>query len=378
MLLRAFGPAGAPFPDAVDPQGALFLARRFELSARIAARQGREALARELGEDAAAGFVRDRSVVTASGLRLLALAREVAGVAERLGLPVAFLKFVALEGAGLDAAVRRAACDVDVLAPSGRAGELQDALVAAGFRASGLPEGEHQLAALEHPAGGGIVEIHRLMLGVRPEGSLSATFEILERHGLLASLPDLPGRCAMPVPEAQAAHALVHGLGQHGWWPASYSLLKMVADLIDLTSLEKDCALTARALSWVEGDVPPGEAEAVRRLCDRLAAGDDPASGWDGPEEVLLRHILAGRLDPHYESALRLGLFHAQPTDRSPLLRLACRIWDAGFLTRAQVDAIYGKPRHPLGYLGRRLARPFDLLARLGTYGLRAARVRRG
>lgn len=375
MLLRAFGPAGSPFPEDVDPHSALALARRFELSARIAARQGREALARELGEDAAAGFSRDRRAVTASGLRLLALAREVAGVAERIGSPVAFLKFVALEGAGLDAAVRRAACDVDVLAPSGRVQELQDALAAAGFRASELPEGEHQLPALEHPTGG-VVEVHRLLLGVRPDGSSSATFEILERHGLLAPLPDLPGRCAMPVPEAQAAHVLVHGLGQHGWWPVSYSLLKMVADLIDLTSTYKEAVLTARAFSWVEGDVPPAEAAAVRRLCDRLAAGEDPASGWDGPEEVLLRHILAGRLDPEYESSLRLGLFHTQPTDRPA--SLARRIWRALILTRAQVDAIYGKPRHPLGYLGRQLARPFDLLARLGVYGVRAARVRRG
>ncbi|MFP5285889.1 MAG: nucleotidyltransferase family protein [Thermoanaerobaculia bacterium] len=377
MLLRAFGPAGSPFPQSVGPPEALALARRFELSARIAARQGREALARELGEEAAAGFARDRVAVTASGLRLLATAREVAGVADRLGLPVAFLKFVALEGAGLDAAVRRAACDVDVLAPAGRVQELQDALVAAGFQASGLPEGEHQLPALQHPSGG-VVEVHRLILGVRPEGSLSATFETLEGHGLLAPLPGLPGRCSIPVPEVQAAHVQVHGLGQHGWWPASYSLLKMVADLLDLTSTGKECVLTARALSWVEGDVPPAEAETVRRLCDRLAAGDDPASGWDGPEEVLLLHILAGRLDPEYEKSLRLGLFHSQPTDRPPALRLARRIWDALFLTRAQVDAVYGKPRHPLGYLGRQLARPFDLIARLGTYGLRAAKVRRG
>jgi hypothetical protein len=377
MLLRAFGSTWAPFRETLDPQGALSLARRFELSARIASRQGREALARELGEEAAAGFARDRVAVTASGLRLLALAREVAGVADRLGLPVAFLKFVALEGAGLDAAGRRAACDVDVLAPAGRVQELQDSLVAAGFRASNLPGEEHQLPALEHPSGG-VVEVHRLLLGVRPEGSSSATFETLERHGLLAPLPDLPGRCAIPVPEAQAAHALVHGLGQHGWWPASYSLLKMVADVIDLASLSGGSILTPRTLSWIERDVPPAEAEAVRRLGERLAAGEDPASGWDGPEEVLLRHILAGPLDPRYEKALRLGLFHDQPTDRPAGLRLARRIWRALVLTRAQVDAIYGRPRHPWGYLARRLARPFDLLGRLGTYGLRAARVRWG
>jgi hypothetical protein len=49
---------------------------------------------------------------------------------------------------------------------------------------------------------------------------------------------------------------------------------------------------------------------------------------------------------------------------------------EAVFLTRAQIDAIYGTPRHRLGYLGRRLARPFDLVRRLGSYGARALRVR--
>lgn len=373
MLLRAFGPVGAPFPESVDPPAALAAARLFEVPARIAARQGRSALAAELGEETAQGFARERMAVTASGLRLLALAREVAGAADGLRLPLVFLKFMALEGAGLAAAVHRAACDIDVLAPVGRAAELQEALIAAGCRPSELRAGEHQLPALKHP-GGAVVEVHRVILGVRPDGGASATFDDLKRHELLAPAPGFPGNAFVPVPEAQAAHVLVHGLGQHGWWPSSYSLLKMVADLIDLTP----AALTPRALAWVEEDVSPAEAEAVRRLCERLTAGDDLLEDAGAPEEVLLRHILAGRLDPDYETALRLGLFRAQPSDRPPLLRLARSVVDAVFLTRAQVDAIYGPPRHPLGYLGRQLARPFDLLARLGRSGVRSLRLRRG
>jgi hypothetical protein len=118
----------------------------------------------------------------------------------------------------------------------------------------------------------------------------------------------------------------------------------------------------------VEQDVPAAEAQAVRRLCARLAAGEDPA-GWDGHEEILLRHILAGRLDPGYERALRLGLFRPQPSDRSRPVQLARTVLGAVFLSDAQVDALYGPPRGRLGYLGRRVARPFDLLARLGRYG---------
>ncbi|HSF38524.1 MAG TPA: nucleotidyltransferase family protein [Thermoanaerobaculia bacterium] len=373
MLLRAFGPVDAPFPGPVDPEGTLALSRRFEVSARVAAQQGRKRLAAELGEEAAAGFSEDRARTTGSGLRLVELTREIAEIAAGLGIPLALLKFAALEASGLPVAVHRPACDVDVLAPAERSRELQDALVAAGFRPSGLPEPEHQLSTLEHPAGGA-VEIHRLLPGVRPDGGASATFETLERCGLLLPCGSFPGRCFVPAPEAQAAHILVHGLGQHGWWPASYSLLKMVADLIDLSRE----ALTPRALSWVEADISAAEALAVRRLCERLTAGEDLFTRDDEPEAVLLRHILAGRLDRGYESALRLGLFRAQPSDRPPLLRLARSIAGTVFLTRAQVDAIYGPPRHPLGYLGRQLARPFDLLARLGRSGARSLRLRRG
>src|SRR5215203_4006203 len=328
MLLRAFGPAGAAFPGPVDPDGALAMARRFEVSARIVARQGRQRLAAELGAEAAAGFGRDRVAAAAVGLRLMAAARRVAVRAAELGVPVAFLKFVGLEGAGILAAGSRDACDVDALVPADRAGELWRALVAAGWRGSGLPVAE------------------------------------------------LPGRCAAPAPEVQAAHVLVHGIGQHGYWPTSYSLLKMVGDLIDLEAVTSLAAITPRALGWVARDVAAAEAEAVRRLCCRLAAGEDPAAPWDGLEETLLRHILAGRLDPEYETALRLGLFRAQPSDRSRPVQLARTVLGAVFLTDAQIDALYGPPRGRLGYLGRRLARPFDLAVRLGRYGVKGWRVR--
>ncbi len=370
MLLRAFGPAGAPFPGSLDAGKALGLARTFEVSARIAARQGRERLAAELAPETAAGFARDRTAAAASGLRLMAAVRQVAEAAAPLGIPLVFLKFAALEGAGLLAAGSRGACDIDVLAPGGRAGELQRALTEIGYRVSGMPEMEHQLPPLAAPSGA-VVEIHRHLPGVRVGGGPSATFEALDREGLLEPLTDQPGRCSAPSPEVLAAHVLVHGLGQHGYWPASYSLLKMVSDLLDLGAE----ALPPRALSWTAKDVPAGETEAVRRLCLRLAAGEDPAA-WDGPEETLLRHILAGRLDPGYARSLRLGLFQPVPSDRPRPLQLARSVLDATFLTDAQIDAVYGRPRTHLGYLGRRLARPFDLLWRLGSYGL--ARLRKG
>jgi hypothetical protein len=370
MLLRAFGTTEVDFAEPVSPAVALELARRFEVSARIAARQGRERLCRELGPETAGEFVRDRTAAAASGLRLMAAARRIADRSATLGVPVALLKFAALEASGRLAPGSRDACDVDVLAPEAGIAALWRALLEAGYREAGMPEAEHQLPALEDPEGG-IVEIHRLLPGVRIEADASATWETLARGELLEPLPDFPGRCSIPSTEVLSAHLMAHGLGQHGYWPSSYSLLKMVADLIDLGPI------TSRARSWVARDVPEEETEAIRRLCSRLAAGEDPRAGWDAREETLLRHILAGRLDSSYERALRLGLFRAQPSDRPRALQLARTVLGTVFLSNAQIDAIYGAPRHRLGYLGRRLGRPFDLLLRLGRYGARWMRVER-
>jgi hypothetical protein len=367
MLLRAFGPPGAPFPGGIDATVALAAARRFEVSARIASRQGRAGLTGELGEGAA-GFLRDQAAAAAVGLRLLALAGDVAAAAAPLGIPLAFLKFAALEAAGFTALGARAACDIDVLVPEDRADDLQRALLALGWRASGMPPSEHQLAPVVHPHGG-IVEVHRMVLGVRLDGGASATLGSLADHDLLHG--------STPAAEVLAAHALVHGIGQHGYWPASYALLKMIADLIDL-GFHADGALAARAAALVAQDVTADEAAAVRSLCAALAAGADLLAGADlsSPPALLLRHILAGRLDTEYAEALRLGFFRSQPSDRGPAERLLRSVFGAVFLTRGQIDAIYGPPQHPLGYLGRRLARPFDLLLRLGRYGVRTVRLR--
>jgi hypothetical protein len=390
MLLRAFGPAGAggvASPGdkagagangaaglgggmeagfaAVEPLQALELCRRFEVSSRVAARQGRARLAAELGGAAAEEFARDQAVDAGGGLRLVALAERVTAVAARLGLTPILLKFAALELGGALAAGSRAACDLDVLVPAGRAGELQEALAAGGFRASPLPPYEHQLAALESPEG--IVEVHRMLLGVRVAGKRSATAEDLAREELLLPLAALGGRAAAPVPAVAAAHALVHGIAQHGWTPHAYSLLRMVADLLDLGFAGPGGEeLARRAAAWIARDVSRVEVEAARRLCAALAAGDG-LEGWEesrAPEAVLLRHALTGRLDPGYERALRLALFRRRPSDAPEAARLVRAIAATLWLSRAQVDAIYGPPRSRLGYLGRQLGRPLDLIAR--------------
>ncbi len=369
MLLRAFGPPGAPSSGSVAAAAALAMARRFEVAPRIAVRQGRARLAAELGEGAA-GFQRDLTASAAQGLRLEAVLLDVLERAVAREIPLVPLKLAALEAAGRVAPGARSACDLDLLAPPERAEELQQDLLDHGFRTSGLPPSEHQLPALIHPAGG-VVEVHRLIPGVRPGTAGSATVASLEAAGLLAPAPGLPG-CRLPVQEVLIAHALVHGIGQHGFWPDSYSLLRTLGDLIDLGfHQEEEAPRAERAVALVARDVSTEEAEATRSLCRALAEGIDLVES-PSPAGILLRHILAGRLDPDYAAALRLNLFRSQPSDRAPLVRMVRTAFGALFLSRAQIDAIYGKPRHPLGYLGRRLARPFDLLRRLWSYSRRA------
>lgn len=377
MLLRAFGAPGAPFLQAagpVDPAGCLAAARRFEVSPRVAARQGRARLAAELGPEAAAGFQRDLTAAAAQGLRIESLVREVHAAASERDIDLVLLKYAAIEAAGLLVPGSRGACDLDVLVPPERTDELQAALIARGFRSSGLPDAEHQLPALLDPAGG-MVEVHRLIPGVRPDGGRSATVAGLSRAGLLEPLPGREG-CFLPAREAQIAHVLVHGIGQHGFWPGSYPLLRMVGDLIDLGFHgESSEELARRAAGLVARDLAPAEARAVRGLCRGLAAGEDLVAS-PTQEGVLLRHILAGRLDADYAAALRLSLLRSVPSERRPAVRMAKTVLGAVFLTRAQIDAIYGRPRHRLGYLGWRLARPFDLLSRLWRYGARARRLK--
>ncbi|HTQ80771.1 MAG TPA: nucleotidyltransferase family protein [Thermoanaerobaculia bacterium] len=355
------------------------LCRRFELAGRVAARQGRGRLREELGEAAAAGFARELATEAGMGMRLNALAFQVAHTAADLGLPVIFLKFAALDLSGMLLPGSRSACDVDVLVDEAEAAALQRALAAQGFTPSGLPELEHQLPALAGPEG--VIEVHRVLLGVRLSSGRSATAGDLARAGLLRPLTDLPGQASVPAPAAAVAHALVHGLGQHGWWPQSYSLFKMFGDLVDLGfGGAAGLSLAETAAHYIASDVPEAEIAASRKLCTALVAGEDLID-WgteEAPEALLLRHILAGRLDPSYERGLKLGLFRAQPSDRKPLARMARTLWRAVFLTRAQVDALYGPPRGgALGYLGRRLYRPWELLGRLGHYVASALPLRR-
>jgi len=370
LLWRAFGPAGEAMPDGgdVDAEAATDLARRFDLAARIGARTPIEVLEAELGQAAAAQLRDAYTSVAARYLVADRVCRDIAAAAGALGLDVVFLKGAALHLAGKVAPGSRNMGDVDVLAPEEGARRLQAALVEAGCKAFEARESEHQLQFLTHPMGMG-VEVHKIIPGVRLGGGSSVTADELIQRGLVLQAPRLDEGCFVPNDEVLLAHLLVHGIAQHGLSPQGYPMARMLADVQDLGP---GPPIWEAACRWIERDASCEEVEAVAGLVRRLGAGEDPAAlaVGDNDEGALLRHLLAGVLDEGYAQSMKFRSLTAKPKDAGSARALAKTMRGALFPTKAQIDILYGPPRSELGYWGRRLWRPFDLVGRAWRYGL--------
>ncbi|HRY44945.1 MAG TPA: hypothetical protein P5164_13460, partial [Thermoanaerobaculia bacterium] len=109
-------------------------------------------------------------------------------------------------------------------------------------------------------------------------------------------------------------------------------------------------------------------------LPSTLCAAAQSVGGRPDPVCTLVRHMVAGATDVSYGDGMkaRRGFYRKLSDLPSPLVAVRF-LWTATLLTRSQIDTIYGPPRSRLGYLGRQLARPFDLVARY----LRARRIRK-
>jgi Uncharacterised nucleotidyltransferase len=249
--------------------------------------------------------------------RLLDTAREVLEVGAGVG-GVVVLKGMALFLTGRTSADARSASDVDVLVAEESLARMGAALEGRGFRADGSgPPCEHQLPSF-HRASGETVEVHRFVPGVRAPGRKGfASLGALRAGGLLDSLPGFAGPVFAPSLPVLMAHALVHGVAQHGLAPHTYPLMRMLADLIDLgVGTPAGREAWERAAPLVAGHVGAEETEGAWELCRRLEAGES----WpevlycgDAPE-ALLAHIVAGALDPDYARSLRLRIPGSSPS----------------------------------------------------------------
>lgn len=361
-LLRAFGPRGAAAPS-VDAGNVVGVAQALGLATRIVGRVGPTALQTELGEEAARALMHDYACALGQAQKLDRAARAVAEAAGEVGAPVVLLKRAALVALGVVDDAQRAAVDVDVLVAEDRLAAVQGRLVALGWRAGDAMPADHQAAPLTDPDGA-MVELHRFVPGLRAGGSRrDARLFDLELAGGLQALAGWPGRVFVPTRDVLAAHALVHGLDQHGLAPASYPLARMLADLADLEAAGFVAGWEAIE-PWTGGALSPEETGAAFQLVADLGRGALPASPH---ASALLSHILVAAADPSYSASLGQRALVAQltsgvPSDRSRLFA------NVVFPTREQLDAIYGGPRSGLDYALLRAWRPFDLALRLARY----------
>jgi hypothetical protein len=362
VLERAFAAAPrSPAVEGVNFDEALRLARSLGLDARIGARL-------RLGAPGALSeLTRSSAHAAASVMRARGAAEVVAEIAAAEKTPCCFLKGMALEALGVSATGSRAMSDLDVLVPADAMPELAESLRRRGF----VPAGEkypHQLAPRVHPHLGS-VEFHRHVPGVRvaPHGPFARLAE-LERAGLTVPWPGMPGRALLPVPTFLLAHLLAHALAQHGFSPGAYPPLRLLGDLTDLgVAGAGGEALLEKALPLIGGSVPPREARAAVEVCRVLGSGDVAAAAEDaGDAGAMFRHLVTATVEPGYRASLALQDFRYPLSEGGRLRGRLAAARTALLLSRRQIDAIYGPPRHAWGYAARRALRPLDLIWRAG------------
>lgn len=364
VMARAFGPVATPHGDAAAGDAAAALAERFDLAARIGSRVPLSTLQAELGEAGAERCRLANRRAVALALRQQELVSRVADLTGAIGLPIVLLKGAALILGGHAPAGSRAVADLDVLVAGGAAEVLQAALCRHGFAPCGEAY-EHHLAPLASDLG--LVEVHRVLWGVGlADSRRSASLEELAAAGLLRPAPGFAAGVWLPVPSALAAHAVLHGLVQHGLAPAAYPALRVLADLLDLGLA--DGTVSPPAVSpLISRYVTPSELAVLTTLCGALAAGDVDAlvdaRDASAPRR-LLDHLVAGQLDRDYAHSLKRRQLERPFSDLPVAAARRAALRHALFPPRRELDALYGGPSGGVVRFLRRLRRPIDVALR--------------
>jgi len=372
VLRRAFGPGGRGAPPD-DPDAAVELAYRLDLAHRIAARQPASALRAEVGlRPAGRLFARHETIRRRAGA-LAAAAEPIASAAAAGGIPLVALKFLALRLDGLAPDGVRRAGDLDFLVRDSDLGRSVAFLAELGYHDAGFPPSDHAVHLVDDS--GLAIDLHRQLPGVRlAPGAEPAGLSDLERAGLLVPARGSPLR--LPCRDVTVAHLAVHGLVHHGWTARGYPFLRMVADLADLGVGPGD-GTTQRACRWIQDELAGDEVEGLARLVARLRAGDEDLLALARPGEadaILLRHFLACAIDDDYARSLKLSA--AAHRGAGGPRSIGAALTRAVFVTDAQIDLLYGRPRHRWGYVAWRLFRPVDLMLRALRYAHADLRVR--
>ncbi len=375
-LSRAFGRPAPGRARGFEGGEAVSLAGRLGLLPRIVHLLGPASLAAELGEAAARDALAEYRESALASARLVALARLVGRAAGRSSVRVVALKHVALCLSGASDAAARGAADADILVADADAPRLIRELRRARVFETGAPSYDHQHSPLVH-AQGGMLELHRTLPGVRPSpGAPELRLEPLVALGF-AECPDAAAPSLLvPRPHVLLAHALAHGLYQHGLAPGAYPAFKLLADTADLRR-SAGAQVIRDALPLVAAEVDENDARAAWELPSLLATegaarvlARDPA-----PEARLLAHFLFGALEPGYGDALKLRSAATLPSDRGGVAGLLRWAWHTIAISPAQAQSLYGADTRAR-YLLALVRRPFHLAAKLVRYVGAASRGR--
>ena len=299
VLARAFGPLPGPPIELTDSTKAARWAGLLGLGERIASRLSRERLRRDLGETGASKLYVARDALAARTVLLQRLVERVATTALEIGASLVALKGIALIESGFAVCGARPLLDVDLLVEPERASALEAALLDSGFAHSAPAEGHH-LPSLAVP-GLGEVELHLYIPGLARGTHGRVTARLLSAEGLVRPSTRIRG-LALPDPSVLGAHALAHGIDQHGLSAKAYPVTRLIADLIDLAA--SDDWQPEQAEPWLRSSVSPRELRAIASLCDVLRAGDLGIAGDDA--RALLHHTLAAVTSASYRRRQRL------------------------------------------------------------------------
>ena len=356
LLARAYA---AGDQELLETEGgvAVALADRLSIAARIASVQPQARLAGELGPEAAGELKQIRALAIAQQMRLGTVLAAVDEVAAELRTPYAPLKGQALVLGGFAPDGGRPSADLDLLVPEARLDALQKALLGRDFAVAGTPY-EHQAPALVHLSGG-LLELHRVIPGVRLAPKRSATYESLLAAGLLGPASGAMrfrprGDLRLPRRELLTAHALVHAIAQHGLAPAVFPGFLFLGDLVDLAFRGSSGRATLAAIApWIQREVSYEEAEAALDLATALSTGElgflASAAAERSSARRLFDHFLAGMLDPRYAMSLKSRLLERPLSDKPQAVAKAELL--ARTLAPRSGESIFGR----MGYLARRL-----------------------
>lgn len=366
-----------PFPGGVDGPRAVDVAVGLALAERIGARVPSAVLEHDLGRDAARRLMLARLKGLVPARSLGELLPELVGALCGARIPVILLKFAGLQAGGHLLERSRVAGDLDLLIREADAGPARQLLVGRGFTAFEPTLADHHHLPTLQDRQGRPVELHTRLPGLRAPGARRfAGFAALAAAGALRAAPGLGPGCHVLQPDFMAAHAVAHGLVQHGGADV-YPLTRLLADLADLLPPgRRRRGIAAR--EWIAADVPPARLEAVLGLCDALELGDLDGLAARPAEAALLRHVVASALDPAYRRALAVGSLWRPLSDEPRWWRVLKSVQALALPTSTQLAARYGLPgsRHVGTRL--RLRHALGLVRRLPELARAAARAALG